>query len=97
MDLFIVEHLHIQHDGEESVKSIGVYSSKEAAEKAVERLRVQPGFCDAPDGFTIDRYTLDKDHWSDGYFTVEEDQERRASREKGTTQAAGFMTCPADD
>lgn len=28
------------------------------------------GFCDTLDGFCIDRYPLDEDQWTEGYFTV---------------------------
>jgi len=70
MDLFVVEHLHVLKDGDESIKLIGVYSSQEAAQKAADRLRLRPGFCDTPDGFSIDRYSLDEDNWTDGYVTV---------------------------
>ena len=69
MDLFVVEHLHVQVGGVESVKLIGVYSTKEAAQQAVDRLKLKPGFCDTPDGFSIDLYILDEDNWTEGYFT----------------------------
>jgi len=48
---------------------IGVYSTEQHARDAVERLRYQPGFCDAPEGFCIDRYEIDRDHWGEGYVT----------------------------
>ena len=74
--VFVVQHVHVFPDGEEDVKTIGVYRSSGAALAAVERLKVQPGFCDHPnvvengDGFCIDEYPLDKDHWTEGYVTV---------------------------
>jgi hypothetical protein len=69
-EVFLVEHVHVLEDSEEDVKIIGVYSSREAAQQAVERLRLQPGFRDAPEGFTIDPYRVDQDCWQDGYITV---------------------------
>ncbi len=69
-DIFVVQHLHVHEDGEEDVKFIGVYSSREVAEGAVDRLKLQPGFCDTPDGFSIDLYRLDEDNWTDGYATI---------------------------
>ena len=69
-EVFLVQHVHILEDGEESIKTIGIYSSKEAAQQAVERLRLQPGFCDTPEGFTVDLYWLDQDDWEEGYVTV---------------------------
>jgi len=66
----VVEHLHVLEDGEESMKLIGVYSSQEAAQRAVDRLKLQPGFRDTPEGFSIDPYSLDEDNWTDGYVTA---------------------------
>jgi hypothetical protein len=79
--VFVLQHLHILPDGEEDVKLIGVYRSLIAARAAVDRLRSKPGFCDYPrivdpitdedkQGFYIDEYPLDKDHWPEGYVTV---------------------------
>jgi hypothetical protein len=69
-EVFLVEHVHVLEDGEESVKTIGIYSSREAAQQAVDRSRLQPGFRDTPEAFTIDPYWLDQDCWQDGYVTV---------------------------
>jgi hypothetical protein len=73
MDVFILWHVHEFEDGSEDVKLIGVYSTRERAEAAKQRLLNQPGFCDIPEGFHIDRYPLDKDHWTEGYVTVRHD------------------------
>jgi len=79
--VFILTHLHVLPGGAEDVKLIGAYSSRELAIDAVARLCTQPGFRDYPrikdplveddgNGFCIDEYTLDCDHWTDGYVTV---------------------------
>ncbi len=70
VEVFLVEHAHVQEDEEECVKLIGIYSSREAAEQAVARARLRPGFREAPNGFTIDRHWLDQDNWEQGYATV---------------------------
>ena len=59
----------LQHENPdtEDVKVIGLYSSPSLAAAAIERLRTQPGFCDYPDGFTIDAYELNEDHWVEGF------------------------------
>lgn len=78
--VFVLQHLHFV-DGCDDIKLIGVYSSLSSAQKAVERLRTMPGFRDYPllinplvddeeEGFYIDAYTLDQDHWNDGFETV---------------------------
>jgi len=34
--IFMIEHLHVSDDGEESVKALGIYLNREVALKAVE-------------------------------------------------------------
>ncbi|MCL6730233.1 hypothetical protein [Sphingomonas hankyongi] len=52
------------------VKVIGLYSSKALAEEAQERARLLPGFADEPEGFTIEQYMVDKDHWPRGFVRL---------------------------
>jgi hypothetical protein len=68
--VFLLQHVHIHSDGEESVKTIGVYSTQENAQQAIERLRLEPGFRSASEGFSIDSYLLDEDNWAEGYITT---------------------------
>ena len=72
----IVHHVHVQDTGEEDVKLIGAYSNRELAVAAVRNFEGQPGFSDAPEivdevsvSFTISEYPVDKDHWTEGFFT----------------------------
>lgn len=68
--VFILQHSYELPDtGEEETKFIGVYSSKDKAENAIERLSKQPGFRDFPDHFYIDEYEIDRDNWSEGFIT----------------------------
>jgi len=68
--VFVVQHFHKFEDNDQDVKFIGVYTTSHLAERAVKRLRTQPGFRDTPDGFRIDRYRLDHDHWVEGYEVI---------------------------
>ena len=68
--VFVLQHVHSREDGVEDVKFIGVYSSREKADAAVARLSRLPGFSDTPDGFHVDEYRVDQDHWVEGYVTV---------------------------
>ena len=52
------------------VKIVGIYSSRALAEAAQERSRLLPGFAEEPDGFTIDQYEIDRDHWSRGFVRL---------------------------
>lgn len=68
-NVYLVSHVHVIEDGEEDVKLIGIYSSMLKAEEAVERLKLKTGFKDAKKGFSIDKYLLDIDNWTEGYIT----------------------------
>lgn len=69
--VYVVQHTHIINNDEEDVKLIGVYLTEQQAQAAVQRLRKQSGFCNTPDGFHVCRYKLNKDHWTEGYVTIE--------------------------
>lgn len=68
--VFILQHVHVSENGqEEDVKIIGIYSSRESAESAVERARGLPGFRLHQEGFEITEYDVDKDHWTEGFIS----------------------------
>ncbi|WP_271066845.1 hypothetical protein [Caulobacter sp. NIBR1757] len=48
---------------------IGVYASRDKALLAQARSTDLPGFRDWPDGFLIEEYELDQDHWTEGFVT----------------------------
>ena len=68
--VFVLQHVHSREEGVEDVKLLGVYSSRDKAEAAMARLRRLPGFADAPDGFHVDEYRVDQDHWAEGYVAA---------------------------
>jgi hypothetical protein len=68
--VFLLWHSHKLEDGETDDKLIGIYSSEAAAEAAKERKLQFEGFHDAPEGFLIEKYELDRDYWSEGYFSA---------------------------
>ena len=53
------------HDDDE--KLIGVYATNADAVAAKERLKQKPGFLNTPEGFQIEEYQLNQDHWTEGY------------------------------
>ncbi len=67
--VFVVQHVRTQVDGTEDVKFIGVYSSELHAQGAIRRLREIAGFRNHRDGFVVDPYEVDKDHWTEGFVT----------------------------
>jgi hypothetical protein len=46
---------------------IGIYRSEEAARAAIDRVKDQLGFRAFPQGFVVSEYTLDNDHWTEGF------------------------------
>jgi hypothetical protein len=68
MNVFLLWHTNGSLDGEENSKLIGVYSTKDLADNAQERAANLPGFHDKPQGFAIDSYEMNKDHWSEGFI-----------------------------
>lgn len=65
--MVVLWHVHAMADGHEDTKLIGVYSTDQKAEQAIERLRAQPGFRESPDSFEISDYEVDKDYWAKGF------------------------------
>ena len=80
MEVFLLWHVHELLDGEEDAKLIGVYSSQVTAENAKQRALSQPGFRDVPNGFLIEPYLVDQDHWAEGYVTVTHEDLQRQYR-----------------
>jgi len=79
--VFLLEHLHINADETENLKTIGVYSSYEEAKQAIARLSQQAGFSDFPklinplvddyiSGFYLEEYEIGKDEWKEGFVIV---------------------------
>lgn len=64
--MYVLQHSRQDADSED-VKLLGVYSSRGAALAAIERARGKPGFRDYPEGFHVDEYVLDVDHWTQGF------------------------------
>jgi len=57
----------------DEIKMIGVYSSRESAEKTIARYKMLSGFKDYPIScFYISKYEIDKDHWTDGFIKTDE-------------------------
>ncbi len=67
---FVVQHEHNLGGNVDDVKFIGLYRTWQDAEAAIERARLQPGFREHPDGFSIDFYAFGEDHWREGFVTV---------------------------
>lgn len=67
--MHLLWHSHPTGANEGNEKLIGIYSSEAKAKSAQERLAKQPGFRDYLEGFEIAMRIVDKDSWTEGYFT----------------------------
>lgn len=47
-----------------------MYSSEDRAWSAVDRAKALSGFREYPDGFSVDPYEVDMDHWAEGFVTM---------------------------
>lgn len=73
--VYVLHHIRSDDEYGDDAKLIGVYRSEISAAAAVERLKDQPGFRDHPAGFHAEAYSLDHDHWAEGFVTVVTDGE----------------------
>ena len=64
----VVYHLEHKVKGlDDSTKMLGIYSTREEAEKAINFLSDKPGFRYSLDDFLIDEYEVNKICWSSGF------------------------------
>jgi hypothetical protein len=70
-EIYVLHHVHELENGYEDVKLLGIFSSEAKALKLIERYKLLEGFKDYPGGFSVDKYTVDKSHWNEGFTTVE--------------------------
>ena len=70
--VYMLEHSHEWEDGHDDIKFIGIFSTREKAEAALEHVRRQPGFRDFPDGFYIGECEVKSEQlgWPEGFVTV---------------------------
>lgn len=68
--VFLLWYVRAPDTAEEDELFIGAYSTEEAAKAAIERLKGKSGFVDAPDGFQIRPYEINRDHWTEGFIVT---------------------------
>ena len=68
--VYLLWHVHEAPDQGEDAKVIGVYRAEDDARAAIERLRSKPGFRHFPQGFTVERYEVNKDCWTEGFVAA---------------------------
>ena len=71
MIVFMLYHTRARANGDDD-KLIGIYTTRQKAEAAIEKLLPLPGFRDHPAGFGIFEHALDRDGWTEGFVTADE-------------------------
>lgn len=67
--VFLVWHTHELNDGQSDEKLLGVYSTEERAKSRIGLAVNLPGFSEAPDGFEVAHYVVDRDQWPEGFVS----------------------------
>lgn len=72
---YLLEHSYeYVFEGEDfdEIKTIGIFSTREKAEKEIEQLKTFPGFKDYPlECFHISKYKIDEiGGWSEGFLSI---------------------------
>ena len=65
--VYLLHHVCNEDEEDENVILIGVYSSERRALLTKERLKDKPGFRNFPEGFHLEEYEIDLDHWVEGF------------------------------
>ncbi|KFF02215.1 DUF7336 domain-containing protein [Flavobacterium reichenbachii] len=74
-EVYILQHSYDIENFEE-IKIIGIYSTLLKAEETINRYKDKKRFIDYPiDCFSIDKYKLDADNWTEGFVNWEEANE----------------------
>lgn len=66
--VFLLQHSYEVNEIEET-KIIGIYSTKEKAEKIIDKYKELVGFKDHPNCFFIDEYKVDNNYWEEGFIS----------------------------
>jgi len=67
--VFLLWYVLAPETDEEDEFFIGVYNTEGQARAAIARLKDKPGFVDAPAGFQICPYEMNRDHWTEGFYS----------------------------
>jgi len=71
-EVYVLHHVHeFEANNEEDVKLLGIFSSEEKAMKMVKKYKKMPGFKDHPEGFSVDKYIINKAEWTEGFVTLD--------------------------
>ena len=67
--VYLLWHTHELEDGHCDEKLLGVYSTEAKATRRIASAMKLPGLREAPAGFEVARYVVDRDQWAEGFVT----------------------------
>lgn len=70
--MYQVEWFRELSDDVADEKFIGVFSNLAKAQDALDKAKALPGFRDHPECLSLGPIELDKDYWTEGFFTPDE-------------------------
>jgi hypothetical protein len=75
MTVHVLWHRCTDDDGRDHELMLGIYSTQQKAEQALDLLRNKQGFRDYPDGFEIQDATIDRTYMTEGFVFTWGDEE----------------------
>jgi hypothetical protein len=75
MDIYVLWHFRTDEQGCDHDKMLGVFSTRDKAQQALDFLRDKSGFKDYPDGFEILSGAMDEYGLKEGFITVHPGEE----------------------
>jgi len=70
--VYEIKYFRDLSDDVTDVKIVGVFSTCEKANNALEKVKKLPGFSRHPECLFIMEVEVDLDHWTDGFFTPDD-------------------------
>ncbi len=70
-EVYVLHHVREYENGGEDVKLLGIFSSERKAEEEIKHYKRLEGFKKHPEGFSIDKYILNKTEWEEGFITLD--------------------------
>lgn len=65
--VYLLLHSYLLNNMDET-KYLGLYSSKESVDNAIDTYRQLKGFCDWPDNFFVTEFVIDEMEWRKGFI-----------------------------
>lgn len=69
-EVYVLQHSYALQNGCDETKLLGVFSSEDKAQQAIEMYRTLPGFCEHLQDFHLDKYLMNERYWTEGFFTI---------------------------